>query len=53
MVRSKEDKIIQIRCKCCGKLYIEVKIEGRIEYDFKCNRCKEQNTGVITDKTIK
>ena len=48
-----EDKKIQIRCKNCGKLYIEVKIEGRIEYNFKCHRCKRQSTGVIVDKTNK
>ena len=53
MAENKKDNIIQIRCKSCDKLYLEVKIEGRIEYDFKCYRCKKQNIGVITDKTIK
>ena len=53
MAENKKGKIIQIRCKCCDKLYLEVKIEGRVEYYFKCYRCKKQNIGVITDKTIK
>ena len=53
MAENKKDKTIQIRCKCCDKLYFEVKIEGKAEYDFKCYRCKKQNTGIIIDKTIK
>ena len=41
---------IEIRCKTCGKLHMEIKVFGRVEYDFKCKRCKQINTGVITRK---
>ncbi len=41
---------IEIRCKTCGKLHMEVKVIGQIEYDFKCKRCKQKNIGVITRK---
>ena len=29
---------IQIRCKTCGKLHMEIEVEGRVKYDFKCKR---------------
>ena len=41
---------IEIRCKTCGKLYMEVEIEGKLKYDFKCKTCKNQNIGVIIRK---
>ena len=41
---------IEIRCRTCGKLHMEVEVEGRIKYDFKCKKCKTQNIGVITKK---
>ena len=44
-----KDKI-EIRCKKCGKLDMEVEVEGRVKYDFKCKRCGHENIGVITRK---
>ena len=41
---------IQIRCKTCGKLHMEIEVEGRVKYDFKCKMCKNTNIGVITQK---
>jgi phage FluMu protein Com len=41
---------IEIRCKTCGKLHMEIEVEGRVKYDFKCKRCKNTNIGVITRK---
>ena len=41
---------IEIRCKTCGKLHMEVEVEGRVICDFKCKKCKTQNTMVITKK---
>ena len=41
---------IEIRCKKCGKLDMEVEIEGRLKYDFTCKRCRNRNIGVITRK---
>jgi phage FluMu protein Com len=41
---------IQIRCKTCGKLHMEIEVEGKVNYDFKCKRCKNTNIGVITQK---
>ena len=41
---------IEIRCKTCGKLHMEIEVEGKVKYDFKCKKCKTQNVGVITKK---
>ena len=41
---------IEIRCKTCGKLHDVVELEGKLKYDFKCHKCKNMNTGVITRK---
>ena len=41
---------IEIRCKTCGKLHMEVEIEGKLKYDFRCKKCKNQNIGVIIRK---
>ena len=39
---------IEIRCKTCGKLHMEIGLIGKVNYDFKCKRCKNTNVGVIT-----
>ena len=41
---------IEIRCKTCGKLHMEIEVEGKVKYDFKCKKCKNQNIGIITKK---
>ena len=41
---------IEIRCKTCGKLHMEIGLIGKVNYDFKCKRCKNTNIGVITQK---
>ena len=41
---------IEIRCKTCGKLHMEIEVEGKVKYDFKCKKCKTQNIGIITKK---
>ena len=40
----------KMSCKACGKLYMEIKVEGKAICDFKCKRCKTQNVQVITEK---
>ena len=40
----------KMRCKACGKLYMEIKVEGKAICDFKCKRCKTQNVQIITEK---
>ena len=40
----------KMRCKVCGKLYMEIKVEGKAICDFKCKKCKTQNIQVITEK---
>ena len=29
---------------------MEIEVEGKVKYDFKCKRCKNTNIGVITQK---
>ena len=41
---------IEIRCKTCGKLHMEIEVEGKVKYDFKCKKCKIQNVGIIIKK---
>ena len=41
---------IEIRCKNYKKLHIEIEVEAKVKYDFKCKKCKTQNVGVITKK---
>ena len=41
---------IEIRCKTCGKLHMEVEIEGKLKYDFRCKKCKNQN--IFKNKVI-
>jgi phage FluMu protein Com len=41
---------IEIRCKTCGKLHMEMEVNGKVKYDFKCKKCKMQNIGIITQK---
>ena len=43
---------IEIRCRKCGKLDMEIEVEGRVKYDFKCKRCSDRNIGVITRKIV-
>ena len=30
---------IEIRCKTCGKLHMEIEVEGKVICDFKCKKC--------------
>ena len=41
---------IEIRCKTCGKLHMEIEVEGKVTCDFKCKKCKTHNIRVITKK---
>lgn len=43
--------IIQIRCRKCGTLHMEIELEGKVKYDFSCKRCKYRNTGKVYQKT--
>ena len=43
---------IEIRCRKCGKLDMEIEVEGRVKYDFKCKRCSDRNIRVITRKIV-
>ena len=43
---------IEIRCRRCGKLDMEIEVEGRVKYDFKCKRCGDRNIGIITQKIV-
>ena len=38
---------IEIRCKKCGKLAMEIEVEGKVKYDFKCKRCSCKNIGIV------
>lgn len=29
---------------------MEIEVEGKVKYDFKCKKCKIQNVGIITKK---
>ena len=29
---------------------MEIEVEGKVKYDFKCKKCKTQNVGIITKK---
>lgn len=43
-----EEVKIEIRCKTCGKLHMEITVDGRVGYNFKCKRCKRENIGYLT-----
>ena len=43
---------IEIRCRKCGKLDMEIEVEGRVKYDFKCKRCSDRQIGVITRRMV-
>ena len=42
--------IIQIRCRKCGKLHMEIELEGKLKFEFSCKRCQYKNTGKIQQK---
>ena len=40
---------ILLKCKTCNKILRVFEIEGQVNFDFTCPRCKQKNIGVIKD----
>ena len=40
---------IKIRCKTCNKVLGGFEIDGQVNFDFTCPRCKQKNIGIIKD----